>query len=454
MGMNPTFPTIGQLTWGTDMNTALNMMRNGINANAIATALQSPTVAFPGLYTGSVTVTFASNTGSSAIGGTNTQRVEAPAAHTFVGGIPYYFDTPRFTMEARTGSRGTFGHVHEFRCLASEFFYRANSTGGTYWVFVDDRPVTAAPVAWTGTVGATQRLTVAFPGIETHRVKVLTDLLALQSVQVAGGSSLEAGLAPTVRVMVSGDSLTEGGSAPSVPQQAWPYYAGRLLGVDMVMNAVGGSGLLNGATPYSNADRALALTDTSVDMHHFQMSVNDNGLSSGSIQAAAEGYLQSIYDANPTALVLMSGPLPMAATPALAADVRANADAGRAAAMNFVSKNVIGWVDPLMTKGVVGAWFGGMVLTAGQRVSYQGGVYKATRNTSTGSFGTIDFARVSPLYGTGNTGAVANDGNRDIFCIADGHYTPAAHEYWGRYWADHYIKALTARASGQFYLYE
>lgn len=196
------------------------------------------------------------------------------------------------------------------------------------------------------------------------------------------------------------------------------------------------------------------MSDPSIDFYHFKGSVNDNGVAAATLQAAAELCYQTIYNVNPDAKILVSGPDPTGGVDSLTAGVRANSDAVRAAAFKFRSKNVIGWIDPLMTRGAV-PWVGSTPYVVGNRVTHQGGVYVCVADNNSAGFSPINFGLISPLYGTGRTNSFQNNGNRDRFIISDDvHWSIEAHRFFGRYYADHYVQALAAYASGEFYLHE
>jgi len=417
-----------------------------------ATVVRPHTVAFPSVHSAPPTVAFA-QTGSTTIGGTPQElRPTSEQAITMLGMVPKWNAT-NLAMESYSNDRGSYGGSCEITSDVVEFFWRSASTGGYYWVWIDDQPCTAAPVAWAASSAATCRLLITFPGVESHRITVYSDLLQLKTVRVTAGHSIEATYRSPVRFMAVGDSLTEG-SAEAIPQRTWLSHTAKLLGWEPIMNAVGGTGYVNGTKPFTHVDRITAMEDDSIDFYHFKGSVNDDPESAAIIQAGAQTCFEAIWQANSKAVILVSGPDPTGGTSSLGAAVRANSDAVRSAAMEYSDKNVIGWVDPLMTKDAV-AWSSGGSYVIGDRVTHQGGVYVCVKDTTTSGFNSIDFARISPLYGTGTVAAPASNGNRDQFILSDAvHWSLAGHQYFGRYFADHYAKALKAYSRGEFYIHE
>lgn len=300
----------------------------------------------------------------------------------------------------------------EFETDAPALEYRLISVGANvlgYRVWIDDMPVSAAPVTGVGASGgAAYRLKIDFAGWSNPRRLRRVKIQAVNS-RVIGMSMdptatlMEPGTPVLPRLAVLGDSHTEG-TGGEWAWSSWVHHAARRLRMDAVDLGVGGTGYLNPG-PTSPAGKVkfrdrIADIPLNANWIIIQGGYNDiTGYTPAAVQAEALLLFQAVRARHPKARILALSPFN--STGVTAADSRtAMRDAIRSAAIaaGVLFIDTMGWPT-----------------------------------------------RPSMITGTGKVGLTNGTGNSDIYVSNDGvHYSAAGYEFIGSFIASQIQRSFTA----------
>jgi hypothetical protein len=273
-------------------------------------------------------------------------------------------------------------------------FRNASSGGSLFWVFVDGRPATAAPVTSSAASGGSlfyERIT--FATVDYRRIRVYLYLADFGGIDLKPTQSIN----PTAKVgpkfAIYGDSYVEATGATN-NLLGMSVTIARLLGVEMFIAGQGGTGYVatgggGSKAPYTDSARIAKLTAAAPDYIIVFGSSNDDATSSATVGTAATSVYSQLLAGLPLAKLIVVGPPSLGNSPA--AGRLANRTAIQTAAL--VASNGLGFVDPLS-----------------------------------------DAASALWVFGTGSSTAPAGNGNADYFnngAVA-GHLTQAGHDYYAR----------------------
>lgn len=347
-----------------------------------------------------------------------------------------------------TGSaaiRQVWGCEVDFYGTSLEFAYFTRATSARIWVWVDGVPCTDAPNAYTGlTTSTTYFHRVVFGTTAQRRVTFYIDEGDIRYLKSGAATDTMVAAAPRPwRVAILGDSFVWDSTANVPGLNALGFLSGLLMGADVVTCGMDGSGytISGGNASFSDAARLAALATSDPDLVIVMGSLNDDGASG--IQAAAASCYSQLATLLPKVPVIVFGPQPDGDTASLSANRIANIAAVQAAAA--AASNVIGFVDMIGVTSSTYAFTGSPNITLGDRVTYQGGVYEATQTqASAGAPNNVGYWRqIGPYYGTGRVGALATNGNRDIFVRSDDvHPTAEGHRALAAFIASETLRVL------------
>ena len=214
------------------------------------------------------------------------------------------------------------------------------------WVWVDGAPTTAQPQEIAVTRWQQTHVKVQFTSAALRRVEVLMDYGngAMYGVSIGQGSYITTP-PPRVQAAFVGDSFFAGSDyCPALSSS--DMIASRILGVECVSSAQGGTGYVatgdpSWATPFSGPDRVAAVVNADPDVVIVKGSVNDDG--STGVEAAAAAYYATLAEQLRGVPVIVIGPPPTNATSTVSAARSANNRAVRRAAA--AAPNVAGYID-------------------------------------------------------------------------------------------------------------
>lgn len=299
-------------------------------------------------------------------------------------------------------------------------------------VFVDGLPCMstwATPSVGT-TAGNLYYVTVNFADTARHKVEILlTGANAFVGVYVP----INATISPTPKkpvVLLVGDSFLAGSAAVTDSSLLPAARLWTMYDCNVLVAAAGGTGYSNpgATTTFGDATRVQQATDAQPDKIIFIGSVNDDGRSG--IQAAAQACFEAYRAAAPHAEMYAFGVQPTNATDTLSANRSANAAAVRTAALaaGVTFFDAVGTAD-----GIPAAFSTSTTYVAGDLSTRYGAVWRCLNPTATtygSSAGPGQNRRwelvTFDLWGTGNAGATASDGSRDVFLSSDGVHPTAA----------------------------
>lgn len=276
---------------------------------------------------------------------------------------------------------------------------RTQSTSAHYWVWIDDKPVTTAPVSVTGlSQGAGYWIDLPFATTAYRRIKIYLYTLDVYGYAVDKTD----GYGPTpllpFSILFWGDSWIQGAS--NIYLDHLPYKIGRALGAEVFLAGQGGTGYvktLSGGVAYGASDRLAAASVLTPDLIWVEGSINDAGL--GGVQAAATAFYTQLATLFPGVPVIVQG---VQAT---------GSGAGFAGSYNAINTDV---------------------LTAAA----------AAPNV----VATINCRAESWATGSGNASSTTGDGNSDvIFDSSYIHLTPAGNDFYARRMLAKYSELVSAR---------
>lgn len=303
------------------------------------------------------------------------------------------------------------------------------SNSSRFLVLVDDVPAAAegGPGLSTST-GTTYWTRIAFGTAKRRKVTIYASgPKAWVAVNVPVAASMTP-TAPKAVLCVIGDSFCDG-SAGSPRLQAVAIFLARLLGMDLVLAAVGGTGYVAGSETFGSAARLAKVTETRPDLIVIVGSVNDDG--QPGIQSAAAA-LYSELDAQVSGVpVVVFGSQPSNANDTVSANRLANRKAVKAAA--DAAANVAAYFDMVggESETSLTAWSSATTYNDGAIVTYKGSVYRlrapggASTNQAPGTQRRWELVTYA-FTGTGKVGSTAGDGTRDTLLHSDGVHPTSA----------------------------
>lgn len=301
----------------------------------------------------------------------------------------------------------------------------ATANFSRWWFWVDDEPVTAAPVA---------------PGVSTSAgVEYFTKLvfgsarrrkITIQSANLHAWRTLRFPVATTITatppkplILIVSDSFCAG-SVGAAMLQAVAVTLGRLLGADIVNNSIGGTGYLAGSETFGSAARVTRGAERTPDLIVFLGSVNES--TSTGLNTAATAAYDAFAAAIPNVPMIVFGVQPSNATDTIGTSRAARNDAVRQAALAHPS--VIAFHDMIGFTAATppAAYNSGTSYTGGDKVTYQGSIWQVDPIVTT-TF-TNGAPGVNPRWqlltyaytGTGQVGTTTGDGTRDVMLWSDG----------------------------------
>jgi lysophospholipase L1-like esterase len=188
---------------------------------------------------------------------------------------------------------------------------RPQTTTAQYWVFVNDQPLTAAPVALTAlTTGETYNLNLVFAETGVYRVKVYIselDFIGYRCEKALDGYG-PCPLEP-LRIVFWGDSWTQG--ANKIYLNHFPLRIARALGAQAFLAGQGGTGYVNeteeaGKSKFGSAKRIEAAIPAKPDLIWVFGSVNDRA-KHALVEAAAKAFYASLAEAFPQVPLIVDG---------------------------------------------------------------------------------------------------------------------------------------------------
>ena len=363
-----------------------------LGAGIVSAAYSHPTL-YPSAA--AVTPTFATTGpgGVSAISPKSTLAYNSASVN-LVGCVPFYANllgTDYFQNNAAAvqGS-GTTPCAVEFGFYGADFdiIFR-NGIGGAsfFWVWATDpdtgimRPQTGAPVASTANSANSQfYYRVTFSSTAERVVRVYYCGADFGGIDYAATATVFAVPKPARSLCIVSDSYGSGTGATTA-MQSWAVTLGRLLGTETFVNAVGGTGYVQGSTTnsYLAPTRVAAAIASGATDFLLAGSINDSTFTPAQVMAAAASLVSQIQTSLPKARFWFSGVqmLPVGYN-------TGNNVANNSALKTYAASIGAGFIDEIGE-----AWYSG----------------------------------------TGFSGTPANNGNRDLFCNTDQiHPTQAGHD--------------------------
>jgi hypothetical protein len=317
----------------------------------------------------------------------------------FLGLLPV-FKTQSGSNYFTNGANGnwsseTFAIEFDYFGADMDVVFRAVGTTANFWVFVDGQPTTTAPFSEASlTAGSLYRLRITFNNV-SDSVARLRRLRVWMSAADFGG--IDTGATDTVSIVAQnyikmafyGDSWVEG-ALGAAPHQTIPVVAAQMLNAFPFNCGQVGTGYTasGGGAPkgaFTDSARLSTLGQTAADVVVVLGSVNDNSSNQSAVQAAAAAVFSSIRSSLPNAQIFAFGVQPNPASLGAPATYRP-INAGVAAA------------------------------AAAANIHF------------------IDLLNNDWITGTGNTSALAGNGNADVMIGSDGINPQPGNgtEYFGR----------------------
>lgn len=310
-----------------------------------------------------------------------------------------------------------------------------------YWIFVDNKPTTSAPVSWTaGGYWSQQCIDIDLPDTDPHLVTIYaSNVGGIIGLATGASGALVPSDTQRLKLAITGDSFVAGNSMTS--NNAFLSFAGIMAveyGYDVLNNGIGGTGYVNDGggsilKTYAHESRIKNVRLFDPDVHVIFGSVNDNGLSG--VTAAVSATI-SAYRAVAPCKTVVVGVEPTGTDKTLVDSV-VTAKAIHAA----VSGNsmVDTYLDPIgcADLSVVPSAFAAGTYEVGAKVAASNAIFEleadaATSFTATqGPLGTDASTKSHRwkmltrwLHGTGNVSS--GTGTRALFLGSDNtHYTEA-----------------------------
>lgn len=356
----------------------------------------------------------------------------ASRAFTVLGGALLTYDSNGVAVNHITGASGSYeaaswgAGFNTFNVSEIEMHFVLESTSGRFQVEIDGMPVTLLPVTYSGLTAFTNYvLKIAWAGPENHTVRIWGSRFRLGAIRAPRAGTITPLDNTLMKVAVVGASFA------AQDFSGWPLHIRRRLGVDLYQAAVAGTGFINdgGASlPYGATVRLNALEDANPDLIILEASGNDSEAGTqAEIATAMTAYLDEVESRLPGVPIIFIACPPRGATVAAAAytakNLRASEDAVAATTANIIGyHDYIGAVDPISAYTTAASY------SIGTRVTYLGAVYEAvaTIASAPATFNPRDWKRFGVYTGTGNAGATAGDGTRDVLLDPDNlHPNPA-----------------------------
>lgn len=237
------------------------------------------------------------------------------------------------------------------------FYFRTLSTTAQYWVFIDDKPLTAAPVALTGLTAGQSFYAVDLPFATTafRRIKIYISLLHAQGFVVAKTDCYGPVAQLPWSILFYGDSWVEG--ANSIFLDTWCYKVARALGAEAYICGQGGTGYINngpggGATIYGNTGRMDAAAQIKPDLIYVEGSVNDSANSTANTKVAAAAFLTGMMARFPGVPTIVQGV--QSISHGAGSDTNYGMPNDGVIAAGAAAPNVIATVDPRTENWVTG----------------------------------------------------------------------------------------------------
>lgn len=327
-----------------------------------------------------------------------------------------------------TSEDGGYGVEFDFYGTEFEVTFQQLAASARVHIFIDDRPISAAPQTPTTSTGTTY-MKVAFSAAGMRRVKILARKMGFYNVRVPTGAAITATPAKRARIAVIGASFSWGYAGAYDQLTSWPWRLAQLTDTEVLQSAISGTGytILN---RYDAAVRVAAVAGWTPDLIIVEGSGNDEAASEADLQSAAASLYSKLATALPGVPVVVVGPMPRDHTQTLTATRAKLLRAVKAAA--DTAPNVVGFIDPVGAVDSMAAYATGATYAAGARVTYQGAVYRARVAVASApaTLATSDWELLSWFTGTGKAGATVGDGNRDALLYSDGsHPTEAGQAY-------------------------
>ena len=358
---------------------------------------------------------------------TGTPQVVGPlsGAVTLIGSRPTWNST--FSRTNATGGMAGFdmfltGDRVEVR------LYTASTNQGV-WVWVDGKPVTPTVTDNVVTASSTYHLTLAFATSKRRRVEVYAPGASWFDVRTPMGQLLTP--APRKPLLLAiGDSFW-GGSAHAGQAESGGWYLGRLLGMEVAINAKSGTGYASAGAfeAFGDAARLAEYARFDPDLIVISGTVNDDNKVPAAVGAAATKLYADLAAQHPRSKIIVFGAQPSNAADTVSAARSANIAAVKAAAL--AAPNVIAFHDMIGTAGAVPpGWSSSASYDPGALVTRYGAVWRWDHGNPGNVLSPGSTARWAPMTyvytGTGKVGTLTGDGTRDFFLGSDAvHPTPA-----------------------------
>ena len=357
----------------------------------------------------------------------------------------------------------------EFTFNGSELqikFQAINWGAFTTQVWVDNKPVTIDPVVNTSitppsTIGY---IYLKWATARSRRIRVMNRGGAIQELRVGNPKDQVMPVADTPLLGLVVDSFG-GATDYANDTQTLTEWLSRSLNANVMVSTVGGSGYLTGGQlnqKYSDGARQYLIRAAKLDAILFFGSINDPFQETEDVTRKAFRDTWDAYAAaNPTAPIIVFGVQPAGAETTVGMPVHRNNRLMYLEAMTH--PRVIGFVDMLGTAKGSGVaptpWAAGTQYNSTSVVAYNGAVYGTTVEAPT-TFTNATPPASSPYWrqiswifnGTGNTGNLKNDGNRDYLIGADNtHPMPAAGYAFGQLMASAVLRVMASGASFTYF---
>jgi len=295
-------------------------------ANVVPDATISPLL--PALSTDVPTVTFVGPGGSAPVtGGTAYGYSTAPV--TFGGSVPELITAlSRNYYQNKVNAGWTPPpYFYEFDYYGTDLDIRFRPANATplYWIWVDDKPTTAAPVAGVGlTSNNLYYMRMVFGATTWRKIRVYQYLADFGGMDIASGdivlrtaNHILNGVAMSTlpRLAFLGDSYFEGTSQLTSMIQSIPLLTGFALNMQVFNGGQGGTGWTNtggggGKAVFGDATRLNRIIQTAPHVLVVGLSINDNGRAGtapGDITTAVQSGLQTLYAALPNTKFVVTG---------------------------------------------------------------------------------------------------------------------------------------------------
>jgi len=253
-------------------------------------------------------------------------------------------------------------------------FGTSGSSAGNQWIWVNGKPITAAPVSYSSVSGLSVSspfyTTLVFPDSTPKQISIQLDTVeGIRTIQCPITSSIST--APRkLKGLYLGDSFFGGVTATSQLSYV-SAQMGRLLDTECSNYGQGGSGYIAGGTasdPFGSDARIAYATAYQPDYIVICGSVNDNGQTYTNIYNAAVALYSALDTACPNVPIIVFGVQPRDSTTTLSSSEQINNNAVYDAAT--AASNVIAFYDqignaaiPYATAGAVSVWSAGTAKT-------------------------------------------------------------------------------------------